>query len=85
MDSAFALAVAGSKGKVVVWNLDENASIRSNFSESVRGAKEINSKPELVVLEEDQEVDSEDGESEAEEVGDVNGDDYSDEMDADDV
>lgn len=83
-DSPSTLAIAGSRGKVVVWNLEDNPIIRKafpnhQFSQSSTSSGEKKPKRETVALDSDEEIEEEE---EADEIMDG---DYSQEEDEDHV
>ncbi|KAJ3308943.1 hypothetical protein HDV04_000589 [Boothiomyces sp. JEL0838] len=70
-DSPYVLAVGGSKGKVVLWNVGDNTAVKRAFPNAPRGP----AKKELIAVEEDEEIEDEDEEAQDE----VMEEDYSDE------
>ncbi|KAJ3359306.1 hypothetical protein HDU91_004970 [Kappamyces sp. JEL0680] len=83
-DSPYTLAVAGSKGKVVIWNLEDNVAFKKAFpSRQFHSAPPSAEKParrEVLALQSDAEAESED-----EEADEIMEGDYSDEEDGDHV
>lgn len=78
LDSPFLAAVAGSKGKVAIWNLIDNAGVRNAFGQRtvVPVNTEITNKSEeIITLPDDKEPESEDENEEKEKGMEVDGDD----------
>lgn len=63
MDSDYSLAIAGSKGKLVVWNLEDNPSINAHFPASA-SQKKAAPRPEVVAIEESESESEDEGEDE---------------------
>ncbi|KAI9203673.1 WD40-repeat-containing domain protein [Polychytrium aggregatum] len=75
VDSAMVLAVSGAKGKVVVWNLTDNAGVRSAFRGQVNIPASTKPRKEFATVEdeEDEEPDEEEGEEMEDGDGDEGG------------
>ncbi|KXS17667.1 WD40 repeat-like protein [Gonapodya prolifera JEL478] len=69
-DTPLTVAIGGSTGKLVVWNLSANESVQTAFGQRMNLVSGKASKPELTTLEEEEEVETD---SEDEEDGDGDG------------
>ncbi|KAJ3336604.1 hypothetical protein HDU93_002527 [Gonapodya sp. JEL0774] len=69
-DTPLAIAVGGSTGKLVVWNVSENDAVQTAFGNRLSGIAVRTSKPEITTVEEEDEPESDDDEDdEGEEDG----------------
>ncbi|KAJ3288503.1 hypothetical protein HK104_008144 [Borealophlyctis nickersoniae] len=66
-DSPYILAVAGSKGKLLVWNMEDNAGVRKAFPPAQHTSAPATKRKEITTVESDDEEDED--EDEAEDAG----------------
>ncbi|KAI7865661.1 WD40-repeat-containing domain protein [Spinellus fusiger] len=88
VDSPFQLAVAGSNGKLHVWDMSTNAGVRNAFrgvSGAVSGAEPVEEKAPITLPDDEEEEDSEDEEIPEAEMDQGNEEDEDESMDEDDV